>query len=393
MSRDSAALRLYIVTGGYPSDEYPVRGAFVRTFVHALVREGAEVCVVHPISVWERRNGRLPRSAAERVDERTVRVLRPLFPSLSVRKLGPVSTAPVTQWAFGWAVRRALVSVPFRPSAVYGHFLYQAGAAAVECGRLLSAPTFVAVGEGAFWTAEAMGDARVRRDFAEACGLIAVSTPVREALVGRFGLPSDRVGLFPNGVDRVLFQPRDRQEARRKFGIPETLFVAAFVGTFDGQKGGGRLVEAARGLPGTGLLMAGEGPVPLESPEVLFRGRVQHEAVPELLAAADVFVLPTLVEGSCNAVLEAMACGLPVVTAAAPYMDDLVNDTVAVRVDPMDIRALRAAVDGLRVDPIRRAAMGAAAQSHSAAFDIRARARRVLDWMSDRMASQGHERR
>ena len=70
-------------------------------------------------------------------------------------------------------------------------------------------------------------------------------------------------------------------------------------------------MKAVDGLSGVGLVMLG-GPADVyRSQNILFSGRVPHAEVVTWLSAADVFALPTLSEGSCNAVIEAMACGLP----------------------------------------------------------------------------------
>jgi glycosyltransferase involved in cell wall biosynthesis len=129
--------------------------------------------------------------------------------------------------------------------------------------------------------------------------------------------------------------------------------------------------------------MVGSGEVKPASAQILFRGVVDPRRMPELYSAADLFVLPTTEEGSCNAVLEAMACGLPIVTSSGRYMDDIVDDDVAVRVDPMDVRAIREAIVALMNEPARRKSMSEASLAKSKQFDINLRASRVATWLEE----------
>ena len=151
--------------------------------------------------------------------------------------------------------------------------------------------------------------------------------------------------MFPNGVDLGLFKPGDRSKARSELGIIGDRFVIAFVGHFEEQKGLTCLLDAVQGLEQVALLLVGQGSIKVkDGGSVAFKGRLPHARIPLALAAADIFVLPTRVEGSCNAVIEAIACGLPIVTSDGRYMDDIVDDGVAVRTDPMDVRAIREAI-------------------------------------------------
>lgn len=86
-----------------------------------------------------------------------------------------------------------------------------------------------------------------------------------------------------------------------------------------------------------------------------------------------------------------MACGLPIVTSDGEYTSDLVDDDVAIRVDPRDVGAIRRAVKELMADPGRRRAMSEAGRARAKTFDIRLRARAVAAWM-ERLAAGSRER-
>lgn len=359
-------------------------GSFVRQFVLALARAGVECAVIAPVSVTASRNWPLgPREFREQDEGSSVRVLRPRYVSFSAKQLPGFNTALLTLRSFTGCVSRALKRLGWSPDLVYGHFLYVAGYAAVRLGTLIGKPSVVSVGEGEFWSVQPFGFDRATRDFEDASGFLAVSSMVRDGLVRELAIPEAKTRVFPNGVDLTLFRSGDRSKARSRFGITEDRFVIAFVGHFDRKKGLEFLLEAVRGLPGIALLLVGSGHANTDDCPVVFKGTLPHEEVPVALSAADAFVLPTQVEGSCNSVLEAMACGLPIITSNGSYMDDIVDDHVAVRVDPTDVPAIRNAVVALMNDPGRREAMSNACRERAKQFDINLRAKRVTAWLEE----------
>jgi teichuronic acid biosynthesis glycosyltransferase TuaC len=375
-------VRLAVIAGDYPFGEGHVGGTFVRQFVHALARSGVLCTVIAPLSVVARRNWPLcPRMLTEDSGGQPISAHWPRYVSFSARQLPGFNTALLTQRSFNGCVASELRRLSCTPDLVYGHFLYCAGRAAVVAASKLGRPAVVSVGEGEFWSVRPFGFAKATQDFRSASGFLAVSSDVRDGLIRDLAIPAGKIRVFPNGVDLTLFKPGNRLEARHTFGISDGQFVIAFVGHFDRKKGLEFLLEAVRGLAGIALLLLGTGHADTDGCHIAFRGTLPHSDVPRALAAADVFVLPTQVEGSCNSALEAMACGLPIVTSNGSYMDDIVDDGVAVRVDPIDVRAIRDAIVALMNDPARRRSMSQACLEKSKQFDINLRARRVTGWL------------
>jgi len=385
VSRELTNVKLAVIADNYPLGERRVENAFVRQFVHAMSRTGMECTVFVPVSLVAPRNWPLgPREFREQAGGTVVRVLRPRYVSFSSRQLLGINTARLTLRTFTDCVRRELQRIDWLPDLVYGHFLYDAGCAAVQLGSRIGRPSVVSVGEGEFWSVRPHGFGKAKQDLGRASGLLAVSSVIKEGLIQNLEVEAERIGVFPNGVDLTLFKPGNREEARRVFGITGSPFVIAFVGHFHELKGLKCLLEAVRELSGIALLLVGHGPIRVpDSSPIVFKGTLPHAEIPLALAAADAFVLPTRVEGSCNSVIEAMACGIPVVTSNGRYMDDIVDDDVAVRVDPMDVRAIRAAIVALMNDPARRTAISEACLKRAKQFDINLRAKRVTAWMEE----------
>ncbi len=385
----SATPTIVTVSQGYPSEMYVAE----KTFVHALMREfsalGVEPTVIapeplYPVTRHPALWGRFRRLPPKHESYDGIEVLRPRYMSLPTKRL-PVlgSTDRLTVWNFTRATARVGESVPARPLACYGHHIYPAGGAALSMARQLGVPAIVGLG-GVFASYEAqMGYGRLRRDLNSFAGIIAGTLETKDACVERYGVPGDRIVVLPNGVDQTAFQPQDKTGARRRLGLPMDRPIIAFVGRLVDGKGPRQLLDAVRPRPDIGVVFIGEGPIKLEGPQVLFSGAVPHGDVPTWLNAADIFALPTRSEGSCNAVLEAMACGLPIVTSDIPAMHEVLDAESAIMVDPRDVDEIRAALFALVDDSDRRERMAAAALSRVGSLSVRDRARRIIEWLGE----------
>lgn len=112
---------------------------------------------------------------------------------------------------------------------------------------------------------------------------------------------------------------------------------------------------------------------------------MKHDDVPLYLNAADVFVLPTLQEGCCNAVVEAMACGLPIISSNLPFNWDVLNLDNSIMVDPLNVEEIKQAIIKLRDDVQLRLAMSCAALEKAKELTIQERAAKILSFIQSRM--------
>jgi len=188
--------------------------------------------------------------------------------------------------------------------------------------------------------------------------IIANSDLVKREIVAHFGTSAGQIEVIHNGLPASSAAEGARREIRSELALAESDYVAVFVGSGWERKGLRFAIEAVRRTPGVALLVAGRGQT---------RGLPSHERVrflgprsdvPRLLAAADVFLLPTLYDPFSNACLEALAAGLPVITTAANGFAEIIQPGVEGEVvaQPDDIAALSAALERWR-DPARRTAI------------------------------------
>jgi glycosyltransferase involved in cell wall biosynthesis len=172
---------------------------------------------------------------------------------------------------------------------------------------------------------------------------------------------------------------------RKRFRLPVDSFLVGCTGHLSHRKGQQRVLDAIIGLDNVGGIFIGSGVPASSTVPVYFNRAVEHEQVPGLLSACDVFVLPTLEEGSSNAIIEAMACGLPIVSSNGEFNDDLLNNEFSIKVDPLNINEIRNAICTLRDEPALRARMAAAALQRARQFDINTRARCILNFMVEKI--------
>jgi glycosyltransferase involved in cell wall biosynthesis len=188
---------------------------------------------------------------------------------------------------------------------------------------------------------------------------LAVSGEIAAELVERLDWPAEKVEVAYNAVDVERASVPAPPGLRTQLGGSETRPLVLTPARLDAQKGHGVLLEAIAEVPAALFLLAGDGPErgALEAraaelgvaERVSFLGR--REDVPQLLAACDVFVLPSLYEGSSLAVLEAMAAGTAIVSSAIGGTEELIDDgRSGLLVAPGDAPALAAALRKLLGD-------------------------------------------
>ncbi len=376
-------LKLAVVARNYPSVQRIHNGIFVQQTAQAMAQRGAHITVIAPQPIRPSLKSNLSNHHDVDAHTPSINVLRPSILSFSNIPLPIIgSTARLSTWSFVAMTQMVGKLLSPIPDCCYGHFLYPAGVAVARLAQTLGIPAVVAMGEGPPSCYESVpGLQQARRDIARFDGIIAVSGANRDYAVHKLGVDPSKITVIHNAVDTTHFYPRDRQASRIRYGLPLDVPIVAFVGGFEERKGPLRVAEALKVIPDVKAIFLGAGQQRPEGPQVLFAGSVPHAEVPHWLSATDVFVLPTLAEGCPNVVLEAMACGLPVISSDLPFNHEIVDSSMSIFIDPMDITALSIAIRELVYDDQRRKHMGAVALERASKNTIQDRARHILHWI------------
>jgi teichuronic acid biosynthesis glycosyltransferase TuaC len=361
----------------YPNREMPYFGIFVENRLRHLVSSGeAASMVVAPVPWFPFEQPIFGRYAAfARVPREELRhgipVLHPRYPLIP--KLG-MSSAPLLMHA---ALRKPLAQIlnarfPF--DLIDAHYFYPDGVAAVLLGRTLGKPVVITARGTDINLISHFRLARrwLRWAARRAAGIVAVSEALRDRLI-ELGASGCRIEVLRNGVDLDLFAPKDRAAARRDLGLDPDGPVVLAVSSLVRWKGVDLVIRAVAALPSAHLVIVGEGPEAgalrrlaeaLRLRErVRFLGPLPQDRLASWYHAADVLVLASAREGCPNVLLEALACGTPVVAAAVGGVPEIVRDAAAGRlVAERTSETFTCAIRDLLADPPARAGVRAYAE-------------------------------
>lgn len=380
------------------SDDFPEKNhqsyVFVEQLVIALSDLGVEVSVIAPQSLTKRLfrgTMKLPSFKEYQTKKgNRYKVYRPSYFS--------AGTVGVLQrfyfWSLGKSVEGVLNKIGHKNiDVVYGHFWHNANTL-VNFSRKYNKPLFVACGESGkaiLELLEILNAKELSKLVHSVSGAISVSTENKNRMLQHGLATEEKIEVIPNAVDKSVFSPRDRKRLREKFGIKDSDFVICFVGGFINRKGSNRLSDAITQLndPTIKSFFMGKAwsydDCTPNCPGILLKDSIAHELLPDYLSASDVFVLPTLNEGCCNAIVEAISCGVPVISSNLPFNDDILDDTCSVRIDPSNVEEIKYAIGLLKNDEALRAKLAKGALKKSESLSIETRAKRVLDFIHSKM--------
>lgn len=195
--------------------------------------------------------------------------------------------------------------------------------------------------------------------------VVTTGESLRLQVMRETGLGATRVSSVPTGLDLERFSPGDQGQARAALGLPRESFLVGIVATLRSWKGHRYLVEAVGSIADSDLrlIIVGDGPGRDNLREqvgalslgkrVIFAGE-QADVVP-WMRSFDVFVLPSYAnEGVPQAIMQAMACGIPVITTSVGAIPEIVRDGETGAVIPVrDSSAIANAIGAMRTDPER----------------------------------------
>lgn len=356
--------RVLLFSTVFPNASLPHHGVFVRERMKGMIEASAgeiEVRVVAPTPwfplVSGLRPGFRPQAPAEEIQE-GVPVLHPRFLSVPgiLKCLDGLflflGTLPVLM-----RLRRE-----FRFDVIDAHFVYPEGLAAVLAGLVFRVPvTLTLRGMLPLLAPFRLRRPQLRFALRRAARVIAVSESLKRDAVD-LGIPPERVRVIGNGIDPGLFHPIDRTEARRSLGLPKYGPLLVSVGTLAPRKGFHLVMEAMAKLKKSWptlrfAIVGGDGAEAAMTAElrqlagrlgiedrVIFAGPKKRGELASWYAAADLFVLATAHEGCPNVVLEALACGTPVVATPVGSIPELLGPETGILVE-RDVPSIAAGID------------------------------------------------
>lgn len=379
-------LKHILFVGMYPNGVNKYRNVFFRNLIYAVADLGIRCTVVSPIPVTRYKLAafNIKYHSVDRTEKgNEIDVYYPRYISASSVAIGNWNTERLSEKLFQRAAMNAVKKINKKFDCVYGHFFLYGGLAAARIGRELNIPSFFAYGECDFESqiGRTYGTPK-KSELKGLNGIVSVSTKNTNELKSlgiTDGIPTVTA---PNSVDLSLFYKRDKSECRKMLNLPQDKFIVGFVGGFIERKGDKRLLEAVNRIDDTYVAFAGRGETPPRGEKVLFCQALEHDEVPIFLNAVDVFCLPTLSEGSCNAIVEAAACGVPIISSDLEFNDDILNSENSIRINPNSVDEIESAIRQMKDEEYRKT-KGCIIYRDAQKFDINERAKRILNFIAE----------
>jgi teichuronic acid biosynthesis glycosyltransferase TuaC len=332
-------VRVLVLSGMLPSRATPHAGVFIERRVKALRLVGVTVDV---LAVQQLRTG-LAGFALRAVGKGPDPLTR--HGSDARRVKVTMSSPTYLAMRFGHRPKPAVESAARAISdqvdlagydLVHAHGMYgfPMGAVAASMRRAGGPPYVVTLhGSDVYFTLPKISEMAFTT-LSGASAVICVSDALRQR-ASSFGSGCNSV-VIPNGVDTNVFRPLDRRQTRAKLNFPEDATVVAYVGALTHTKGADRLPAVfhrlARTAPGMRFVVVGAGPL-LKSIQrgvaglnVVFAGNIDEIGVVNVMNASDLLVVPSRSEGWPNVILEAYACGTPVVGCDVGGVAEAIRD-------------------------------------------------------------------
>ncbi len=370
-----------VVTHNYPTPWQPEAGAFTSAAVGVLKELVETVEVIAPVSALRLAHAHLFGTRHTVADWSSADNFRPAFFHLARAMPWRQFGKKLAQQSYRRIVRRSLMDLETSPDMVYTHF-GESGDGALDHCALTRTPLVMNLGESSLGRlAHTLPFDRMVLPGMEHWGIVAVSRRIRDYLRDRLPGEQERILHLPNAVNLQEFKPGDRARNRRELGLPRDEFIALFCGHLNERKGPIRVQEALDLLGGKvkGVFLGQGAQVP-KGPNVLHTGVVPHALVPKWLSAADVFVLPSLAEGMSNAVLEAMACGLPAVLSNRDFNREFLDESASRLIDPTNPAEIAAAIGSLCSNPAEYRRYSFASRELAEGYDLHKRMSSVLEF-------------
>lgn len=370
----------------YPTPDSPVT-AFIAVLCREMTRQGHSVTVIAPQALSETVRGRAkkqPYHFVDRVkvgeDMREINVYSPMVLSSGFGRL-----AHVTKWSHEQAVYRTACKLS-KPDVCYAH-MWTSGYFILRYAKINNIPLFVATGEDRIFFQNYLSEKTLSRIRENVRGVVCVSTKNMDESVTCGLAVKEKCQVFPNAIDDSMFHHLDKSKCREELGFPQDDFIVAFVGRFYNRKGVNRVSDAIKALSDPhikSIFIGTNTPGETMQPNcegILFKGKLPHDEIPLYLNAADVFVLPSLAEGCSNSIVEAMACGLPVISSDLPFNYDILNEGNSILINPNDIDAIANAIKKLKDDENKRREMSECALKTASNLTITQRTKNIIEFI------------
>lgn len=365
--------KICIVSEFYPYEGEPLF-PFVQQLAYSLSNENVRCIVVAPQSITKniiRRMSPKPFEVTDiSPDGKKIKVLRPCILTFSNTKNKSL------QWIADKLMERAIrrgIEKAGDIDVVYCYF-WHIGLMTSIALKKMDIPIYVEASESELAIHPYM---KTRQNLDRVKHVICASGKNQNESTEAGLVDKENTTVIVNGYREDEFYSISKMLARENLGISSKKFVVVFVGGFIERKGIRQLSNVLDRFDDVYSIFVGQGEEPPRCKNILFSGKVPHNQIVNYLNCGDVFVLPTRAEGCCNAIIEALACGLPVISSNRAFNDEILNEECSIRIDEKNENELYKAIRYLKENPNSREKMSQAALEKARTLTIEHRAKKI----------------
>lgn len=343
--------KILVYSSLYPTRANPFHGIFVKELTRHLISQVRSVRVMAPLDGRQNFAGLVRGQYQRHTLDEGLNIDHPVF-----------WTFPrwFKQWdgrlVYYWT-RKAMASHRHQVSLIHAHYAYPEAFAAHMFAKKWNVPLVVTV-HGSDINVIARDTARshlIADTLKKADAVVTVSEKLKKKVVALTGR-QEGIYHIPNGMDPTRFYPGSQSLARKKLGLSHWEKIILFVGRLEPVKGLDKLIQAVSELESNvGLVLAGNGSLKkalirqvqdlgMEG-RVLFCGAIEHHCLVDYFQAANLLALASHSEGCPTIILEAMACGTPVVSPAVGGVPEIItNDSLGILTEDNRVELLSQAL-------------------------------------------------
>ena len=362
MNEDKQKIELLLITRLFPNSQEPNRGIFNYHIVKEL-QAWCNVTVIAPIP-WFPKTKLFKRLAywyqqaqiPKQEQIHNIDVYHPRY--IVIPKLFGFLHGISLYFPLKRLIKKLMENQNF--DLINAHWLFPDGVAAVRCAKELNFPIMLTA-HGCdinLYPEYYLRKIQIRNALQKS-DRISVVSPMQKQKVVALGIPEQKVQFIPNGVDHDQFTPMDQESCRKQLGLPLHARIILFVGNLVPVKGLEYLLDAVAQIHATHqdlfVAIVGDGALRQTlirktqdlnlTGLIKFFGAKHHDEIPLWMNACDLFCLPSLREGWPCVIMEAIACGKPVVASRVGGVPEIINEQNGYMAEAQDINQLAQAIE------------------------------------------------
>ncbi len=378
---------IIILANKYPNSIEPNVNVFTQQLAWSFADLEYKCTIICPTAInYDKRNTTLNEVDYEKTERgNIIQILRPKYIGFGQNgSFLQKARVALTTHNYKSATEKILKKLNLSNAVLFAEFLCPSGVTASLLGKKYGIRSYMQCGEATYQGEQKYGNKKLAKKLLyDLSGVIALSSQNKNFLVNAGIVPSEKIIVLPSGYRKERIYPKEKMESRRKFGFPEDKFIVGFCGSFDNRKGVLRLEKAVDQIEDKSVVFAacGKGECEPTSTKCLWKKPINHKNLADFYSAIDVFAFPTYNEGCCTAIVEAIACGCPIISSDRPFNYEICDKTNSILLDPDNISDMKDCILYLKNNPNKLKELSEGSLKKASMLSLDDKVKKVVQFM------------